>query len=238
MDNMKIATSSDRKITISTLVSWIVSIFLIIVAMGAFPKSVPGASLILLSGIILLPSVITLITNKFNVSSFGRLRMIAAIVLFLAGMSLVPSTVKNSNVSTLEQKLAAEVTTVENTQVASNVDTTQAKEVVQNNFIFDVPSLLHKNIDEVISVLGVPKDNSELTSEQMKLGDDKWSKEFEKNGYTIGICESCKCLYLALIKMPVNLLESFMASTKEVEYCELLSFVFVILNISVLSLFS
>lgn len=58
--------------------------------------------------------------------------------------------------------------------------------VSEQKVVFDVPTLFNKNIDQVIEVLGIPKNDSELTKLQME-GSDEWSKEFEKEGYTLTV---------------------------------------------------
>lgn len=49
------------------------------------------------------------------------------------------------------------------------------------NYTFDVPSLIDKNIDQVIADLGDSKD-LDPTEQQIKLADNQWRKTFEKDG--------------------------------------------------------
>ena len=54
------------------------------------------------------------------------------------------------------------------------------------NFVFDVPSLIGKDIDEVKKILGKPTDkNPEPTKQQMKMNFDTWDNSFEKDGHTL-----------------------------------------------------
>ena len=47
--------------------------------------------------------------------------------------------------------------------------------------VFDIPSLVGKNADEIISIIGQPRENSLPTEEQSKLTSE-WSIEFDKEG--------------------------------------------------------
>lgn len=67
----------------------------------------------------------------------------------------------------------------------------EVKVEIEQKIVFDVPALFNKNIDEVKSVLGTPKNDTELTELQMK-GSDEWSKEFEKEGYTLTVTYRAK----------------------------------------------
>jgi len=52
--------------------------------------------------------------------------------------------------------------------------------------VFDVPSLIGKNIDEIRKVLGKPSDKEiEPTKLQMKMKFDSWDNSFEKNEHTL-----------------------------------------------------
>jgi hypothetical protein len=48
--------------------------------------------------------------------------------------------------------------------------------------VFDVPSLVGKNMDEIIAVLGTPQYGKDPTEEQLLLGTTEWEKSWEKNG--------------------------------------------------------
>lgn len=84
--------------------------------------------------------------------------------------------------------------------VASNSDTTQKqekKEVKENintnvpvveekeQFVFDIPALLGKNVDEIIKVLGTPTINTEPTKLQISAGVDTWEKTWNKGSYSL-----------------------------------------------------
>lgn len=73
-----------------------------------------------------------------------------------------------------------------NTPTPPKVEVT-TQPVVQDVAVsaFDVPSLLYKNIDEIVAVLGEPQNDSELTDLQMQAGNDEWSKDFTKSGYVL-----------------------------------------------------
>ena len=56
----------------------------------------------------------------------------------------------------------------------------------QQNYVFDVPSLVGKNVDEAIAVLQPYKKNTlEPTEEQIRLGVKDWDVEFEKDGKSL-----------------------------------------------------
>lgn len=59
---------------------------------------------------------------------------------------------------------------------------TAASVVPKTAAIFDVPSLIGKNIDQITQILGTPKDNTEPTLEQLRLGTKEWDKTYEKAG--------------------------------------------------------
>lgn len=63
------------------------------------------------------------------------------------------------------------------TQVAQNQQ--PKKELKQ---VFDVPSFLGKNIDQLKTVLGAPSKDSEPTKQQVSAGVDQWDKTWTKDG--------------------------------------------------------
>jgi len=65
----------------------------------------------------------------------------------------------------------------QNNQAGSNNKSTRLE------YVFDVPSLVGKNIDEARSILGEPTDNDkEPTALQSQMGVDEWQNTFEKEG--------------------------------------------------------
>jgi hypothetical protein len=65
---------------------------------------------------------------------------------------------------------------------ASRVSENKIKTEVKT--VFDVPLLVGKNVDEIIAIIGQPKENSLPTEEQSKLTNE-WSIEFGKDGQTL-----------------------------------------------------
>ena len=55
----------------------------------------------------------------------------------------------------------------------------------KREIIFDVPSLIDKNIDEVNKIIGKPSNDSEPTKVQLKAGVDEWDKTYTKDGYEL-----------------------------------------------------
>jgi hypothetical protein len=64
------------------------------------------------------------------------------------------------------------------------IDNKTEKEI---KIVFDVPSLLNKNIDEIRKDLGQPVDKEMLepTKEQMDMNFEEWDNNFEKNGCSL-----------------------------------------------------
>lgn len=74
------------------------------------------------------------------------------------------------------------------TQVTKQVEQTnpQTPQNTPLQFTFDVPSLIGKNIDEVVAALGKPSLDEAPTKQQISLGlADTWEKEFTKNDVTL-----------------------------------------------------
>lgn len=55
----------------------------------------------------------------------------------------------------------------------------------QAKMIFDVPSLLGKNVDQVKTILGNPASDAEPTKQQLSMGVNEWDKEFQKDGESL-----------------------------------------------------
>lgn len=61
----------------------------------------------------------------------------------------------------------------------ARIEDQQKQTAQETKVIFDVPSLIGKNIDEIITTIGQPDENSLPTDEQAKLTNE-WSVEFTK----------------------------------------------------------
>lgn len=57
-------------------------------------------------------------------------------------------------------------------------------QVTGQKVIFDVPSLIDKNIDEIVGILGAPKNNDTPKAGQL-LGNKEWDMTFEKEGFQL-----------------------------------------------------
>jgi len=69
----------------------------------------------------------------------------------------------------------------QNTNIPEKKDVSEIPQKVTS--IFDVPSLIGKDINGVMNILGTPnKDNGEPTSLQIEMGINEWSKSYEKDG--------------------------------------------------------
>lgn len=68
------------------------------------------------------------------------------------------------------------------------VQTTPSTTQVIQNYTFDIPSLVGKNVDEVITALQPYKLKTlEPTDQQIKLGIKDWDIEFEKDKQSLGV---------------------------------------------------
>jgi len=56
-------------------------------------------------------------------------------------------------------------------------------EKVESKVVFDIPSLIGKDINEVMSILGTPTDTLQPTKLQIEVGVDEWDCSYEKKGY-------------------------------------------------------
>jgi hypothetical protein len=95
---------------------------------------------------------------------------IASALLVIIGIA------SNSNKQT-QTKTANQPLTQQTPKIAETPRTNTPK------FVFDVPSLVGKNIDEVRVVLGTPQDGSltEPNKQQLELGVDEWDNTFKKD---------------------------------------------------------
>ena len=65
--------------------------------------------------------------------------------------------------------------------------TTKNTPQIDVKMVFDVPSLIGKNIDEIRQVIGMPSDGEQIepTKQQMKMSFEYWDNSFEKDGKTL-----------------------------------------------------
>jgi len=73
----------------------------------------------------------------------------------------------------------------ENKKAATNSNTpTSTESTAKPKYVFDVPLLIGKNIDEIRKILGEPveKEFIEPTQEQISLGATEWDNTFNKDG--------------------------------------------------------
>ena len=84
-------------------------------------------------------------------------------------------------------------------------------------FIFDVPSLIGKNIDEIRTILGEPIDGelTEPNQQQIELGMTQWDNIFNKNEYQLQI--SFNATSRKVIDFFVNPLSGYVDQNKLME---------------------
>jgi hypothetical protein len=72
-------------------------------------------------------------------------------------------------------------------QIVNEKANEKANKKTEVKIVFNVPSLLHKNIDEIRNVLGKPigAEMLEPTKEQMDTNFESWDNNFEKNGCSL-----------------------------------------------------
>lgn len=55
----------------------------------------------------------------------------------------------------------------------------------QQNYVYDIPSLIGKNLGEVREALGTPQFDDEPNAAQLQLGTTEWNKTYEKDGNSL-----------------------------------------------------
>lgn len=70
--------------------------------------------------------------------------------------------------------------------------------------VFDVPSLIDKNVDEIVQVLGKPENDDEPTDLQIKSGIIEWEKSFQKGGYELLVTYNAKTRKIIDFFIPSN----------------------------------
>ncbi|MFZ1735709.1 MAG: hypothetical protein WAU31_02125 [Candidatus Moraniibacteriota bacterium] len=75
------------------------------------------------------------------------------------------------------------------TTVATTTPAAPAKEVKN---VFDIPSLLGKNVDGIKKVLGTPTIDTEPTKKQLSMGITDWEKSYNKDGENLLVSYDAK----------------------------------------------
>ena len=70
--------------------------------------------------------------------------------------------------------------------------------------VFDVPSLIDKNVDEIVQILGKPEYDDEPTELQIKSGIVEWEKSFQKDGYELLVTYNAKTRKVIDFFVPTN----------------------------------
>lgn len=99
----------------------------------------------------------------------------ALVILFIIGLVLIGSKgVQTTQTPALQPSSATQKTT---TPTATPTP----------KFIYDIPSLIGKNIDEIKNILGEPADKefTEPTQEQISLGAKEWDNTFRKDDFDL-----------------------------------------------------
>ncbi len=73
---------------------------------------------------------------------------------------------------------------------STNASTTQVAMNVSP--VFDLPSMIDKNVDQIKKILGVPETDSEPTKQQISAGIDEWSKKWTKDGENLLVTYNVK----------------------------------------------
>ena len=101
--------------------------------------------------------------NTLNKQKITTMKKVITILTLITSILLVSCGNENSNQSTTETLVTEK----------------------KMEMLFDVPSLVNKNIDEIKEVLGKPSSDTEPTELQLKTGFEEWDKTFEKDGYEL-----------------------------------------------------
>jgi hypothetical protein len=192
MENQTTLENDSKNMRVKNGIGWIMGAFFLLLSLGVFTKSLFGGLALIIGGLILMPVVYKKLPEKFNSKMFHSFRIVSAFVLLLVGLNTLPPPTKSKVDENPSEQNKIQSSNQNSQPAKDQVEQTPVKESApiqpsNSTYVFDVPSLLHKNIDEITKILGVPKDNSELTQEQMRLGNDEWSKEYEKDGFTLTV---------------------------------------------------
>lgn len=107
-------TVEPKKITIGTVMGWIVGVVFIIAGVGMMTTSVVGGLLTLIAGLVLIPTINDQLKKKANLNLSGGLRFVIAIILFAVGVTMSSDDTKTDVVGTVME----ETTTTETTETA------------------------------------------------------------------------------------------------------------------------
>lgn len=106
---------------------------------------------------------------------------ILAIIIFIIALVVISRAITNYTDKTLYGESS--------TKSSSSLKTTTVKvekpaTVPTPSYIFDIPALLGKNMDEIRKMFGQPldKDMAEPTAEQSKGGSGEWDNSYKKDG--------------------------------------------------------
>lgn len=113
----------------------------------------------------------------------GWIILLAVVVVLFLIVKLATSSKDSANQNTNTATTTNTTTTNTTNTAPTNTNTPQA----QASVVFDLETLTGKNIDQIKTVLGQPKDGSlsEPNADQVALGTTQWDNTFEKDGYEL-----------------------------------------------------
>jgi hypothetical protein len=142
MDNKENVTAVKTKnITVGLVLGWIVGVIFITASIGVFTSSVLGGLAVLIAGLILVPPVNALLTEKLNVSLSGGIRTIIAIVLFIFGASTMPTDTQNETLTTDTDTPVVAETASEDVQAVPEQETAVIEDTVQDTPTSPAPAV-------------------------------------------------------------------------------------------------
>jgi hypothetical protein len=150
-----------KSITAGSIILWIIGVFTTIGGIAS------GNLAIILAGIILLPITTKLAQKYFKIKLSNGARFTIAIILIVIG------SIVSSSIDEARQKVEE-----------SNIEQTTSQQEIQK--VFDVPSLIGKNLSELETILGVPNYNDAPPATYVKMSDIRtWEKTWNKDGYSL-----------------------------------------------------
>jgi len=188
----------DNKTTSSKkTLSWVFGILLALGGFGgiASGEPIPG-TVMLIMAVIILPPINKLMVDKWKLHFPVGLKIVVIVIgLIIIGLTIDNTTQQDDQsqahqeqkqlVSSHEQQ-KEEMKKMDRQVDVEDGEKNDSKETIP--ILFDIPTLLNKNILYFISEFGEPvNEHPEPSEEALKAGAKTWTKTFTKDGYSINV---------------------------------------------------
>jgi len=97
----------------------------------------------------------------------------------------------NENQSDIKTITINRIFTEDEKKVIEEAKINEQKEK-EEAIVFNIPSLIGKDINQIINILGTPSDNTEPTKLQLEMGTDTWDKTWKKESYSLLVTYNTK----------------------------------------------